>query len=257
MTDSLVPSPATSGFFQIFPKVQPQYTAAGRASSQDETTDDIILPRLVQQYLPAHGQSAVERSMHAMSRTVLAPRVLDHALEAETVTPYLRPITTFGEINDNDPLVTCEGWKALKAIGVQAGVVKIAYDESITSYNRRLHQFLLNHNWHHTSTLTMCPMAMTDGAASLLAKHLSSLDGGQPGRNAVFKEYYRRLTTDDPDQAWTSGQWMTERSGGSDVRGTETIATRDITGQQGQDVLEQPLGPWAINGFKWFNSATD
>jgi alkylation response protein AidB-like acyl-CoA dehydrogenase len=259
MTDSLVPSSATSGFFQTFPKVQPQYTAAGRASSQDETTDDIILSRLVQQYLPAHGQSAVERSMHAMSRTVLTPRVLDHALEAETVTPYLRPITTFGEINDNDPLVTCGGWKALKAIGVQAGVVKIAYDESITSYNRRLHQFLLNHNWHHTSTLTMCPMAMTDGAASLLAKHLNSPDGDQPGRNAVLKEYYRRLTTDDPKQAWTSGQWMTERSGGSDVRGTETIATRlsDITSQQGQDVLEQPLGPWAINGFKWFSSATD
>ncbi|GAB7333643.1 hypothetical protein MBLNU13_g05203t1 [Cladosporium sp. NU13] len=120
MSDSLVPSSATTGFFQTFPKVQPQYTMAGRASSQDETTDDIVLSRLVQQYLPAHGQSAVGRSMHDMSRTVLTPRVLDYALEAETVTPYLRPNTTFGEINDNDPLVTCGGWKALKAIGMRA-----------------------------------------------------------------------------------------------------------------------------------------
>jgi alkylation response protein AidB-like acyl-CoA dehydrogenase len=259
MTDPLVPSSATRGFFQTFPKVQPQYTIADRASTQDEPTDDIVLSRLVQQYLPAHGQAVVGRSMHDMSRTVLTPRVLDYALEAETVPPYLRPITTFGEINDNDPLVTCGGWKALKTIGMRAGVVKVAYDESITSYNRRLHQFLLNHNWHHTATLTMCPMAMTDGAASLLAKYLSSPDGDQPGRNAVLNEYYRRLVSDDPDQAWTSGQWMTERSGGSDVRGTETVATRlsDNTGQQGQDVLGQPLGPWSINGFKWFSSATD
>jgi len=259
MTDSLVPSSATSGFSQTLPKVKPQYTIAGHATSQDETTDDVILSRLVRQYLPAHGQSAVEKSMHDMSRTVLTPEVLDYALEAETVTPYLRPNTTFGEINDNDPLVTCAGWKALKAIGMRAGVVKVAYDESVTSYNRRLHQFLLNHNWSHTATLTMCPMAMTDGAASLLAKHWDSPDGDQPGRNAVLKEYYRRLTSDDPDQAWTSGQWMTERSGGSDVRGTETVATRlsNNTSQQDQDVLGQPLGPWSINGFKWFSSATD
>lgn len=259
MTNSLAPSSATRGFFQTFPKVQPQYTISGRASSQDETTDDMVLSRLVQQYLPAHGQSAVGGSMHDMSRFVLTRGVLDHALEAETVPPYLRPITTFGEVNDNDPLVTCAGWKALKAIGIRAGVVKVAYDESIISYNRRLYQFLLGHNWHHTATLTMCPMAMTDGAASLLAKHLSSPDGDQPGRNAVLKEYYRRLVSDDPDQAWTSGQWMTERSGGSDVRGTETVATRlsDNTGQRGQDILGQPLGPWSINGFKWFSSATD
>lgn len=28
---------------------------------------------------------------------------------------------------------------------------------------------------------------------------------------------YSRLTTRQPDQFWTSGQWMTERQGGSDV----------------------------------------
>ena len=28
---------------------------------------------------------------------------------------------------------------------------------------------------------------------------------------------YHRLTTRDPQQFWTSGQWMTEKKGGSDV----------------------------------------
>jgi len=29
--------------------------------------------------------------------------------------------------------------------------------------------------------------------------------------------YYSRLTTTNPDKFWTSGQWMTEKAGGSDV----------------------------------------
>lgn len=59
--------------------------------------------------------------------------------------------------------------------------------------------------------------------------------------------------------AWTSGQWMTEPVDGSDVRNTETLATYSpmskseavVTGIDGA-----PLGPWLINGFKWFSSAT-
>ncbi|KAK7216979.1 hypothetical protein V2G26_004982 [Clonostachys chloroleuca] len=254
-----VSSSSTTGFFQQLPTVLPQYTSGASATSSSEFTDDAALNRLIKQYLPPVGQRDVGKAMHDMSRLVLTPEILNHAVEAETVTPYLRPLTTFGEINENDPLVTCQGWKALKAIGIQSGVVSSAYDESVTSYNRRLHQFLLNHTWHHTSTLTMCPMTMTDGAASLISKHLEDEDDDQPGRLTVLKEYYRRLTSDNQAEAWTSGQWMTERSGGSDVRGTETVATRLSleTSQEGQDSLSQPLGPWSIDGFKWFSSATD
>jgi alkylation response protein AidB-like acyl-CoA dehydrogenase len=42
---------------------------------------------------------------------------------------------------------------------------------------------------------------------------------------------------------WTSGQWMTERTGGSDVSQTETVARRDGDG-------------WRLYGTKWFTSAT-
>ena len=81
----------------------------------------------------------------------------------------------------------------------------------------------------------------------------------------MFEEAYRRLTSRDPKYAWTSGQWMTERSGGSDVSGTETLATRltadelarDEAAGRGEDAAGMPLGPWHINGFKWFSSATD
>ncbi|RMX75430.1 hypothetical protein D0869_11633 [Hortaea werneckii] len=76
-------------------------------------------------------------------------------------------------------------------------------------------------------------------------------------QRSVFAEAYRRLTSRDPSEAWTSGQWMTERSGGSDVRNTETVATFAGHDAGGKDAHEMPLGPWSISGFKWFSSATD
>jgi alkylation response protein AidB-like acyl-CoA dehydrogenase len=42
---------------------------------------------------------------------------------------------------------------------------------------------------------------------------------------------------------WTSGQWMTESIGGSDVGQTETVARRDVD-------------RWRLYGTKWFTSAT-
>jgi alkylation response protein AidB-like acyl-CoA dehydrogenase len=79
-----------------------------------------------------------------------------------------------------------------------------------------------------------CPLAMSDGAARTL------LDAGNA---ALVARAVPRLTSRDPAQAWTSGQWMTERTGGSDVSGTETAARRD------GDV-------WRLYGTKWFSSAT-
>lgn len=53
------------------------------------------------------------------------------------------------------------------------------------------------------------------------------------------------LTSSDPATHWTSGQWMTEKRGGSDVsRATDTFA------------LEEN-GKSKLYGYKWFSSATD
>ena len=32
-----------------------------------------------------------------------------------------------------------------------------------------------------------------------------------------FKSAFQKLTSNTPQQFWTSGQWMTEKKGGSDV----------------------------------------
>ena len=66
------------------------------------------------------------------------------------------------------------------------------------------------------------------------------------------EEAFPHLTTRDPTHFWTSGQWMTERPGGSDVGRTETEASLDPLLASSGDPL-----PYRVNGFKWFSSATD
>jgi alkylation response protein AidB-like acyl-CoA dehydrogenase len=116
----------------------------------------------------------------------------------------------------------------------------------------RVYQFAKYHLWSGSCALVTCPSAMTDGAASLLGRHAN--EGGMKGK--IFAEVKERLISRKPGYAWTSGQWMTERRGGSDVSGTETVATF-VGGDGGKDVHGMELGPWKIDGFKWFSSATD
>lgn len=97
---------------------------------------------------------------------------------------------------------------------------------------------------------------MTDGAACLLSSHLSSASLSSSLR-PVLESAFMRLTSRDPSQAWTSGQWMTERKGGSDISGTETLAKKADSLLQSTGIDGSPLGPYSISGFKWFSSATD
>ncbi|KAJ4293500.1 hypothetical protein N0V90_008783 [Kalmusia sp. IMI 367209] len=261
---SFAPASSTSGFFQALPVLPPQYTRSTAEGSTNDISDDRVLARMTDLYLPSNVAD-VTQHIHHLARRALDPAVLKHATDAETNHPVLRPLTTFGEENKYDPLWTTTGWQKLKEIGYEEGVVAVAYDKTKTNYNRRVYEFALNHVWGCTATMTGCPMSMTDGAALLISKHLNDEDGDQPGRGKVFAEAYRRLISRDPGVAWTSGQWMTERTGGSDVSGTETVATRVTSEQQRQesaaggvtDAVGMQLGPWSIDGFKWFSSATD
>ncbi|OAK96530.1 hypothetical protein IQ06DRAFT_296587 [Phaeosphaeriaceae sp. SRC1lsM3a] len=266
------PSSSTTGFFQALPELPPQFTSLdalpshiARLYADDASlTDDKVIGRVLDLYL-SPNTTEVKQDAHHIARLSLSPSVLVHATDAETNHPVLRPLATFGQENTCDPLWTSAGWQKLKEMGHEAGVVAVAYERSHTDFNRRIHAFVLNHLWGPTGTMTGCPMSMTDGAATLLSRHLEDPDADQPGRKEVFEAAYRRLTSRDPNIAWTSGQWMTERTGGSDVSGTETTATRmsqnemDEAGKAGRDLdaVGLPLGPWKIDGFKWFSSATD
>ena len=140
-------------------------------------------------------------------------------------------------------------------------MVATGYDTPHGALSRPL-QFLRLHLWEASCANVTCPSAMQDGAARLLQQHIRGADFARlpEDQRRVFQDAFRRLTSRDPAAAWTSGQWMTERSGGSDVSLTETTAVHAPSrGRPGlADKHEQlPLGPWSISGFKWFSSATD
>lgn len=265
-------SSSTAGFFQALPVLPPQYTnlsslpeaLQSRYPDSLQASDDKVVVRILDLYLPQNATEATKH-VHHLARLALKPSILKYATDAETKHPVLRPLSTFGAENKIDPLWTTSGWQKLKEIGYQEGVVSVAYDKAHTTFNRRVQQFVGNHVWSSTGTMTGCPQSMTDGAATLLDKHKNDSDGDQSGRGEVLREAYDRLCSRDPDVAWTSGQWMTERSGGSDVSGTETFAAR-MTSQElaedrkmgrDRDAVGMELGPWRIHGFKWFSSATD
>ena len=206
-------------------------------------------------FLPQEIQSALSPDLERFGTAVLSKQVLDWTTDAERNIPYLRGsgFDSFGA-RSGDSLVTSEGWRRLQDMGFSEGIVAAAYDLPYGSHNRVV-QFVKFSLWNSSSAGVTCPSAMQDGAAAVLKDQLTHGNYDAETRG-VLQDALRRLTSCDPAVGWTSGQWMTERNGGSDVSGTETLA-RYVGPVEAKSADGQPLGPWRIDGFKWFSSATD
>ncbi|KAK4251766.1 acyl-CoA dehydrogenase/oxidase [Corynascus novoguineensis] len=243
------PSSSNTGFFQQQPIIRNQFH------------DDVSLQRITKLFLPSSVLDQTSSEISQLADDVLSQQVFDWITDAEHSQPYLRGggRDAFGK--PTNELVVTEGWRRLQDLGFQKGVIAVNYDSDYGPFNR-LAQFIRCHLWEGSCANTLCPAAMQDGAARLLQRHLSRKSGLSPIERKVFQNAYDHLTSRDPAKAWTSGQWMTERTGGSDVSQTETVATYDPYPDPSAaplaDVDEKtPLGPWSVSGFKWFSSATD
>jgi acyl-CoA dehydrogenase len=79
----------------------------------------------------------------------------------------------------------------------------------------------------------LCPVNMTDSTARIVSRF---------GSPELRERYLARLTTTVYEELWQGTQWMTERTGGSDVGALTTVARRDGD------------GTWRLWGDKWFCS---
>jgi len=79
----------------------------------------------------------------------------------------------------------------------------------------------------------LCPVSVTDSTSRMLRLY---------GSEELKARYLPRLTTTDFEQLWQGTQWMTEKTGGSDVGTSTTLARRDAD------------GTWRLWGDKWFCS---
>ncbi|KAL6796260.1 very-long-chain acyl-CoA dehydrogenase [Trichoderma sp. SZMC 28013] len=242
-------SGADKGFFQKSPSLINQFY------------EDATYQRCFKLFLPAELREQIEPEVAKLGQEVLADRIFAWITDAERNKPYLKGSgrNAFGQWQGK--LVMTEGWRQLQEFGFAKGFVADAYDTPYGPFARN-RQFLRLFLWEGSSANVTCPTGMQDGAARMLQVHLTTPSLASKlseTEKRVFENAFRHLTTRDPKFSWTSGQWMTERPGGSDVSLTETTAVYRPNETEAMASKEEgiPLGPWSINGFKWFSSATD
>ncbi|MEM6955498.1 MAG: acyl-CoA dehydrogenase family protein [Myxococcota bacterium] len=190
--------------------------------------DDTALRALLKHVIPHEQHEAIEADLR---ETAEACAALD-ALSAEDRAnePTLTQWDAWGERIDRIELT--KTWHAAERVAAERGIVAAAYENRFGD-SARVHQFASAYLFAPASDFFGCPLAMTDGAARTL---LAS------GHQALIERAVPHLTSRDPAEFWTSGQWMTESAGGSDVGRSETVAVKGD-------------GTWKLSGRKWFTSA--
>ena len=190
--------------------------------------DDVVLREHLQRKLPADVYRTLEPELRELGEWAAQMQAVVHADRERE--PVLTQWSPWGERIDHIELT--EVWKRAEPKAAEAGLVAAAYDDRF-GHHARTHQFALVHLFAPSTDVYTCPLAMTDGAARTLIAS---------GNQALIDRAVPHLTSRDPAQFWTSGQWMTESTGGSDVGLSETVATQED-------------GQWRLHGRKWFTSA--
>jgi len=205
-------------FFQEGPQVGNQWE------------DDVALRGVMARLLPAELHEKWRPGLHLLGERVVEV-VAALGDEAERLAPELIRFDAWGHRIDH--IRVAPAWQRLHGIAAQEGLLAIPYERLDGAWSR-LHQWARIHLFHPASAVVTCPLAMTDGAAKVLARE---------GPTELADRLLPHLTSRDPEALWTSGQWMTERAGGSDVSRTATVARPD--GDR-----------FRLSGVKWFTSAT-
>jgi len=191
---------------------------------------DAALGDVVARLIPAELHARLLPEWRALGDAAAGP-LAALAREAEADPPRHVPYDAWGARVDE--IRVSPAWTALHRAAAEWGLTAVPYEGRLGPI-ARIHQFALLALYGPSSAVYTCHLAMTDGAARTLLEHAGA---------DLAPRVVPHLTSRDPDRLWTSGQWMTERTGGSDVSRTETIARRDAD------------GVWRLWGTKWFTSA--
>jgi alkylation response protein AidB-like acyl-CoA dehydrogenase len=162
------------------------------------------------------------------------------AAQADRNPPTLRPFDPGGRRVDE--VVFHPAYHAMERIAFSRfGLAALSHRDGVLGWPGRVPQtvkYALSYLFAQSEFGLLCPVNMTDSAARMLEHY------GSPELQAAW---IPRLTTTDFDQLLQGTQWMTEKTGGSDVGAATTVARRG------------PDGVWRLWGDKWFcsNANTD
>lgn len=201
----------------------------------NQFTDDRVLRSYLARVLPTAMLAEIEPSLTELGR-LAGSELYQMQLADRLNEPELTPRDAWG--NRIDHVVVTPLWREAERVAVEFGVVATAYEQKHGALSR-VHQCALAYLFTPSTDIYSCPLAMTDGAARTL---LGS------GNQALIDRAVPHLITRNPEEFWTSGQWMTEITGGSDVGLSQTAAVESLEGSEAQ-------WPWRLYGNKWFASA--
>ncbi|KIM43215.1 hypothetical protein M413DRAFT_444026 [Hebeloma cylindrosporum] len=206
-------------------------------SEDNAYLSDPVLPGLLKRKLPRSALQEIVPDLERLGSEVVSS-IRELSNSAKVFPPTLLQYDQWGRRIDS--LQTSEGWRELKAIAQKEGLPGIFYERRYKEHSRT-YGFAKMILMVGDSNEIFCPMSMTDGSARVIELL---------GSPEMKEEILPRLISRDPALAFTSGQWMTERPGGSDVSLTETSAfPTGNTNKYGEK--------YSLNGVKWFSSATD
>lgn len=191
--------------------------------------DDAFLRDYLRRRLPAEVLTEIEPSLSELG-ALAGGELYQLQLQDRLNEPSLTQWDAWG--NRVDRIEVSPLWRRAAELAASHGLIAIPYQRRHGRYSR-IHQFAAVYLFHPSSDVYTCPLAMTDGAARTLTVS---------GNQALIDRAVTRLTSRDPARAWTSGQWMTESTGGSDVGASLTRAVSES-------------GHWRLFGKKWFTSA--
>ena len=203
-------------FFQSPPRLANQFL------------DDRMLRSYLKRVLPREIAVETEPLLDEMGRLAAGPLYALHLAE-RTREPQLTAWDAWGRRVDR--VETTALWQEAGRVACTHGLVAIPYERKYGAWSRVVQQALM-YLYDPSTDIYTCPAGAADGAATVLYASEN---------RALIERALPRLTSRDPRRAWTSGQWMTERAGGSDVGRAETIARRTDDG-------------WRLYGTKWFCS---
>ncbi|MDO8479154.1 MAG: acyl-CoA dehydrogenase family protein [Candidatus Rokubacteria bacterium] len=183
------------------------------------------------------GAATFERARpHLVEMGEVAGGELDDlAAQADKNPPVLRAFDQAGRRVDE--VVFHPSYRRMETIAFERfGLAALSHRDGVLGWPGRVPQtvkYALSYLFAQSEFGLLCPVNMTDSTARML-KHYAS--------DELKAAWIPRLTTTDFPQLLQGTQWMTEKTGGSDVGAATTLA------RKGAD------GTWRLWGDKWFCS---
>jgi alkylation response protein AidB-like acyl-CoA dehydrogenase len=139
-----------------------------------------------------------------------------------------------------DEIVRHPAYEAMERIAFERfGLAAMSHRDGVLGWPGRVPhvvKYALSYLFSQSEFGLLCPVSVTDSTARVLRRFAG--DG-------VKARFLPRLTATDVDALWQGAQWMTEKTGGSDVGASTTRARQDAD------------GTWRLWGDKWFCSVAN